>query len=436
MIDLGIGGGGITHCDTHGKGGCGDTVDPCLVMLKGGDDGLDPVLGFFCGDIGHEEQKFVTTHTAAWGIGGVRPEDIAHEMKGPVTGVMAVDVVDDPEIVEVDEGEGAALFAHPSGDDGLAGAAVHEAGDDVGFFNVLRQEGAHDFPEHRGGGFNAPVVILGALPEDFVKHAVIPNADENVHETWIELLVFTLDELIADVVVIAGLAIDAVGTHGVEGVRDGDDPGFLGDFSALESEGIALAVVALMVAAGHILRGPDHSAVLEDVAAHHGMGLDDVVLRIRQALWVVQYGIGHTDFADVVKHGSVTQVVDLLGFPVQCPGNQHRVLAYAGGVSLGVGIFCVNGAGEGLNGLVGHLFDFLRAGLSDRRLPGNFGVQLFRVLVFQQYAPVVLDHGNGGKSGHAGIEYREAHEEGIRIKGPHILFERGIEHDEKKDSII
>ena len=435
VVDLGIGFGGIAHHDAHGKGGRGDAVDPGLFAFEGVDDGLNPVLGFLCADAGHEEQKFVSTHAATQAIGNVRPEDLTHEVKRPVAGVMAVDVVDDLEVVQVEEGEGAALLAHAVGDGGLSGAAVHQTGEDVSFFDVLGQDSVHDLPE-QPGGFDAPVVVRCALLQDIVKHATVPQADENVCEMGIELSSLAVDELVADVIVITGVAVDAVGAHGVEGVRDGGDPGLLRDFLALEPAGVAPAVVALVVAAGHVLRGLDHNAILEDVAAHHGMGFDDVVLHIRQALGIVQYGIWHADLADVVKHGGVAQVVDPLSIPIQSLGNQHRILADTGGVALGVGILGVDGAGKGLYGLEGHLFDLFGAGLGNLRLPGNLLAQLFRVLVFQQYAPVVLGHGDDDESGHAGVEYRKARKKGIRIVRPHVLPERGIENDEEKDGII
>ena len=314
---------------------------------------------------------------------------------------MAVGVVDGLKIVQIQEDKAAALRLHGLGDGGFAGRAAHDPRGDVDILRrTLGQEGLHYLLQEGGGSLHTRGILLRLVFQDGVKQALVPYFDENTDKFWIKLFAAAVLELAADMLVVAGLSVDAVGAHGVKGVRDGDDARLLTDFLTLEAEGIAVPVPALMVAAGDILGGVDDDAVFKDIPAHGGVRFDDVVLHVCQALGVIQDGVRHADLADVVEHRRVTKIVDALGIPAQGLGNEGGILAHTGGVALGVRVLGVDGVGKGLDGLEGHLLDSAASGLGDGGLLLNLKIQPLGILVFQQDAPVVLDHGDGGKARH------------------------------------
>ena len=195
--------------------------------------------------------------------------------------------------------------------------------------------------QRRGGGFLLHLVFR--VHVDHVEH--------DLGEFGGELGADALDHLFPHDVLGDGVAVAAVGGHGVVGVRHGDDPGDLGDLVALQALRVAPAVVALVVIARADAEPGGILDAGEDLAAHHGVHLDLGELLVREPALLGEDLDGHADLAHVVEQSGE---VDLLAYFLGFSGlfrDLQRVFRDAMRMSIRVFILCVNGACQRLGGL-------------------------------------------------------------------------------------
>ena len=150
------------------------------------------------------------------------------------------------------------------------------------------------------------------------------------------------------------------------------------------------------MASGNILGGFDHDFVAEDFRARGRMRLDDVIFRVGQALGIVQDGVGNADLPDVVQQRRKAKVVHPLLRPPERLGNPDGILAHAGRMALGIGVLGVDGIGQGLDCLEGHLLNFAASLFRHGRLARHLDAELIGVINLEQRAFVVLVHDVAG----------------------------------------
>lgn len=96
-------------------------------------------------------------------------------------------------------------------------------------------------------GRRRPQVCAGCRLLHTVFGVQVDHMDHDLGKVRIKLRPDALDQLLSHDVLGNGVAVAAVGGHGVVGIRHGDDPRDLGDGLALEPFGIASSVVPLVV---------------------------------------------------------------------------------------------------------------------------------------------------------------------------------------------
>jgi hypothetical protein len=110
----------------------------------------------------------------------------------------------------------------------------------------------------------------------------------------------------------ARFAVAAVAGHRVVGVGHGDDPGDEGNVLALEPEGVAAAVPALVVQVHARDERVKEADRLEDVAAEARVLLEDLVLLRGELAGLVE--VHHAaDLADVVHQRGLPDDLDHVG---------------------------------------------------------------------------------------------------------------------------
>src|SRR5919204_6616773 len=121
-----------------------------------------------------------------------------------------------------------------------------------------------------------------------------------------------------------GFAVHAVFGHGTIGVDDADDSRSYGNIFCRQAEGVAAAVVALLVVVHdgyHTLERPHR---LHDARSDSRVLFDDLVLFGGELAGLVEHGVGYADLAHVVQDGPQPDVLDLLPGQAQRLGKGYR----------------------------------------------------------------------------------------------------------------
>ena len=176
--------------------------------------------------------------------------------------------------------------------------------------------------------------------------------------------------------------------------------------------------------------------LVQNFAAHGGVGFDDVIFHIGQAFRIVQNGIRDADFADIVEHGGILQIGYAIRIPAQRLRDFNGIPADAGGVAFCIGIFGVDGVGEGLDRLEGHLLNLFGPLFRHGGLPGHFLVQAVGIVNFQQGGSVVLNHRDGGENGKGEKSQRKAGHEGRSIVFREICPQWRVAYDKIQQRIV
>ena len=141
-------------------------------------------------------------------------------------------------------------------------------------------------------------------------------------------------------------AIGTVARHRVERVRHGEDPGGEWDLVALQAVGIALAVEALVMVAGHVAHHLRQVELVEDVARDLGVLAHLLELVAVEPAGLQQDAIRDADLADVVDHRAHLHGLELVVAEAKLAREHQGVLGHALGVAAGVGVLRLDRAGE------------------------------------------------------------------------------------------
>ena len=190
------------------------------------------------------------------------------------------------------------------------------------------------------------------------------------------------------------------------------------------------------MAPGDVLRPLDDDPVPQDIRAHGRMGFDDVIFHICQLPGFVQDRVRHADLPDVVQQRRVAQVVHPFPVPAQFLRHRHRVQADPRGMAFGIRVLGVDGVGQRLDRLEGHLLDLPAPFLRHGRLLFDFLVQPVGIVDLEQGRPVVLHHCHDGEGGQRRVHHREAHAERVCIINPEIIAERCEKNHSVKNGIV
>jgi hypothetical protein len=175
------------------------------------------------------------------------------------------------------------------------------------------------------------------------------DGGEGVDHHRVELGPGPVGDLLAGLVEGDGLAVGAVGGHGVEGVGDREHPRPGRDGVAGQTGRVALAVPALVVAADHL-----HGAAQRLDAGHHldpeqRVGPHHLPLAGVQRTGLVEHRLGDADLADVVEQEPVAQLLVGGQLGVDGLGQGDRVVVGPLEMGPGARVLGLDHEGQGLD---------------------------------------------------------------------------------------
>ena len=129
-----------------------------------------------------------------------------------------------------------------------------------------------------------------------------------------------------------------------------------------------------MVIAGALGDPIQSSEILEDVAAHRRMCLDDPAFLLSQPPLLVQDVIRHTDLPDIMEQSHIVDTLLFFRREAHTPGDLPGIPGHPEGVAVCIAVFGIDGLGKGLEGLV---YDLLIFPLPPAQL-GQFGPRIDR----------------------------------------------------------
>src|SRR5580704_13834422 len=192
-----------------------------------------------------------------------------------------------------------------------------------------------------------------------------------------------------------GFAVRAVADHGVERVGDGENASAQGDLLAFEAAWIAGAIEELLVGEDDFRGIAKKRDANQHVVADFAVLAHDLLFVVGERAGLAENAVGNSHFADVVKESGAGQD-GKIGI-----GNGHGLgdgdaeSGHALAVAFGFRVFEVQGAAQGLEGIVVGLLEF---GVLRGELGGAFFDELFEVAlvgsVFHDQAAVLQSAAN------------------------------------------
>jgi hypothetical protein len=178
----------------------------------------------------------------------------------------------------------------------------------------------------------------------------LPGADaahENGGHHRVELFACTVLNFFQGAFFAHATAVDAVRGHGVEGVGDGRQATFGRDLFALESVGVAPAVVAFVVVQDVRACGLEVLDALDHACADNWVGFDAGEFLVGEFAGFEEHVVGNGDFANVVHGAAEPDFLEFCFVPAEHAGQCEGVFGDAHGVALGVWVSGLNRYGEG-----------------------------------------------------------------------------------------
>ena len=172
---------------------------------------------------------------------------------------------------------------------------------------------------------------------------------EGFDDRWVELRPGAAEDLRQGLVARAAAAVDAVGRHRVEGVRDEDDPSADGDLGPGEAVGISASVPSFVVMQ-HPLRDGIDAETLEHSKSNLSVLPEGCPLRLGQLLWLAEEIFGESELADVVEARGELCELELFARQAEARGQSNSKLRDALRMVTGVDVSRIDRSGEACRG--------------------------------------------------------------------------------------
>ncbi len=143
-----------------------------------------------------------------------------------------------------------------------------------------------------------------------------------------------------------GLPVGAIGGHGAERIRDGDDPGLERDRGAHEALRVARPIPALVVVQHRIGERRHGGHLAQQARADHRVQANLAPFVLVQRARLEQDPLGDGDLTDVVQQRAEAQTLATLGVETEAPSHGHNVVADLVGVGAQVRVLDPDGLGQ------------------------------------------------------------------------------------------